>query len=159
MAGTVVFSVTQLQSSGVAITPARTSTLSVRIERAAPSITSARIIRNSNGFDIEITGFCTSREAAQAIFRFSAAPGKTLQTAEINLPIDTLFSKWFQDPASSGFGSQFTFTQAFTVQGDASAVNPDSVTLTNRLGSVSARVTPPDANCRSSFRITSPAGF
>lgn len=96
----------------------------------------------ASGFDIEITGFCTSREVTQATFRFSAAPRKTLQTAEINLPIDALFSKWFQDPASSGFGSQFTFTQTFTVQGDANAVTPDSVTLTNRSGSVSAKVTP-----------------
>jgi hypothetical protein len=142
VAGTIIFSVTQLQAFGVAITPASTPTLSVRIERAAPSITNARIIRNANGFDIEITGFCTSREVTQATFRFTATPGKTLQTPEINIPTDALFSKWFQDPASSRFGSQFTFTQSFAVQGDASAVTPDSVTLTNRLGSVSAKVTP-----------------
>jgi hypothetical protein len=52
--------------------------------------------------------------------------------------VEDLFNKWFQDPAVSRFGSQFTFSQAFTTDGDATAVIPDSVVLTNRIGSTTA---------------------
>ncbi len=34
------------------------------------------------------------------------------------------------------FGSVFIFSQPFTIQGDINAVTPTSVTLTNRVGSV-----------------------
>jgi hypothetical protein len=30
-----------------------------------------------------------------------------------------MLSQWFQDSASTAFGSQFPFTQPFTIQGDA----------------------------------------
>jgi hypothetical protein len=52
----------------------------------------------------------------------------------------TLFGNWFLDPSNSQFGSVFIFTQPFTVQGDATAVIPASVTLTNRTGSATANI-------------------
>jgi hypothetical protein len=74
----------------------------------------------------------------QAVFTFKAAAGQTLQSAAqtVTIPVDTLFGPWFQDAANSAFGTQFIYSQPFTVQGDATAVVPDTVTLTNRLGSV-----------------------
>jgi hypothetical protein len=46
------------------------------------------------------------------------------------------FSKWYQDSSSSLYGSQFTFSQPFTMlQGDANNLLLDSVTLSNRAGS------------------------
>jgi hypothetical protein len=53
-----------------------------------------------------------------------------------------MFNSWFNDGAAAGFGSQFTFTQTFSVQGDANAVTPVSVTLSNRLGTATADVRP-----------------
>jgi len=40
--------------------------------------------------------------------------------------------------ASARFGSQFTLTQAFSIQGDANAVLLQSVTLTNRVGNTTS---------------------
>jgi len=139
VAGTVIFSA-RLQSSGIDITPAPAPSRAVRVDRAAPVIAGARLVRTGNGFEVEITGFCTAREVTQAAFRFSAAAGQVLQTSEVTIPVEGLFSGWFQNAASARFGSQFRYTQPFTVQGEASAVTPQSLTLTNRLGSTTSDI-------------------
>jgi hypothetical protein len=135
-AGTITVSL-RLQAGGIDITPTPAPAVTTRVERAAPVIQSARLIRSGSGLSIEITGFSTAREVTQAAFTFSVAG----QTSTIMAPVENLFNTWFQDPTSGQYGSQFVFTQLFTIQGDANAVTPQSVTLTNRAGSVSANVT------------------
>jgi hypothetical protein len=95
-------------------------------------------VRTGNGFDVQIVGFVTSRQVTQAIFRFTASSGGNLQTTEVTVPVEAVFSRWFQDPASGAFGSQFSFTQSFTIQGDSTAVGSVSVTLVNQQGNSQA---------------------
>ena len=140
VAGTITISV-QLVSAGLNVTPVPAPSRSIHIDPAPPVITNARIIRNANGFNVEVTGYCTARQITQATFNFTAAPGKTLQNSQFTIAVDSLFTDWFKDPATSSFGSQFVFTQPFTVQGDAASVTPDSVTLTSNLGSTTAKIT------------------
>lgn len=138
--GTVAGAITvslRLQAGGLDITPTPAPAVTTRIERAAPVIQSVRLIRSGSSINIEVTGFSTAREVTQAAFSFSAAG----QASTIMAPVQNLFSTWFQDPTSGQYGSQFVFTQPFTIQGDANAVTPQSVTLTNRIGSASANVT------------------
>ncbi len=135
-AGTITVSL-RLQAGGIDITPSPAPSATIRIERAAPVIQSARLIRNGSGLSVEVSGFSTAREVTQAAFTFSVAG----QTSTITVPVDNLFSSWFQNPSSGQYGSQFVFTQPFTIQGDTNAVTPQNVTLTNRLGSVSANIT------------------
>jgi hypothetical protein len=139
VAGTITVAL-RLTAGGIDITPTPAPTAKIRIERTAPVIRSARLIRNTNGFGIEITGSSTAREVTQASFTFAAAAGQSLQSSTVVVPVEALFSKWYQDATSNEFGSQFVFTQSFNVQGDAAAVLPQSVTLTNRLGSSTAQI-------------------
>ena len=140
VAGSIVLTV-RLEAGGVEITPVPAPSFSARIDRAAPVIVSAKLVRKSGGFDIQVTGYCTARELSEASFQFDAAAGSTLQQAQVRVPMDTVASAWFQDAASVRFGSQFTFTQSFNVQqGEAGAVTPVSVTLTNRVGSTTAQI-------------------
>jgi hypothetical protein len=142
--GTVAGSITvalRLTSGGTDITSSPAPAATTRIERAAPVITSARLVSSTNGFSIEIFGYATSREITQGVFKFHAASGQSLQNSEITIPLDAMFQKWFADAASAQYGSQFFFSQTFTVQGDAKAITADSVTLTNRTGSVTASIT------------------
>jgi hypothetical protein len=136
VAGTITVSL-RLLAGGIDITPTPAPSATIRIERAAPVIQNVRLIRGGNGFNIEVTGFSTAREVTQATFTFSVAG----QTATMTVPVENIFNTWFQDASSGQYGSQFVFTQPFTVQGDANAVTPQSVTLTNRLGSATANVT------------------
>lgn len=134
VAGSLIVSV-RLQSSNTDVTPSPAPSLTTRVERAAPVITSTVVNRTGSGFEIQITGYCTAREVTQATFQFTATSGKTLQTSQFTIPLTDLFAKWFADASSTAFGSQFTYVQPFTVQGDATAVVPQSVVLTNRTGS------------------------
>lgn len=58
----------------------------------------------------------------------------------ITVDANSLFGNWFLDPSNSQFGSVFIFTQPFTVQREATAVIPVSVTLTNRIGSATGNI-------------------
>jgi hypothetical protein len=123
------------------MTPNPAPNFATRIERAAPEIRSARIVRGASSISVQVTGFSTSREVTQAVFRFKASTGNELRTSEFTVAVEDLFSRHFQDASSAQYGSQFVFTQPFTVQGDVNGVVPDSVTLTNRTGSTTATVT------------------
>jgi hypothetical protein len=129
----------RLQSGGVDITPSTPPSRSVRIARAAPVIRSAVLVRTSAGLEVRITGYSSPREVTRAVFRFRS--NNPLAQPEVTVTVEPLFSRWYQDAASTRFGSLFLFTQAFTVQGgDASLVTPESVTLENRTGSTSSPI-------------------
>jgi Putative Ig domain len=134
VAGTLILTA-RLTSSGADVTPSPAPSVTATLARAAPAITSATFSQTSTGVEIQITGYSTAREVTQATFTFSATAGQTLQTSQVVVQLGDLFNNWFQDSSSSRYGSQFTYKQPFTVQGDASAVIPQSVVLTNRTGS------------------------
>jgi hypothetical protein len=131
----------RLQSGGVDITPSPAPSVSGQIDRAAPIILNAQVVRGSNSISIVVTGYSTAREVTQATFSFNAASGQSLQSSASSIIVDTssLFGGFF---STSSQGSQFLFTQPFTVSGDPTAVVPVSVTLTNRFGSVAANINP-----------------
>ena len=81
-----------------------------------------------------MTGFSTAREVTQATFRFVAVPAANVQTVDFTQDVRAVFTPWFGGDASTPFGSQFTYTQPFTIQGNQSAVTAVTVTLTNSLG-------------------------
>jgi hypothetical protein len=128
----------QLRTSDVDVTPNPAPTFTTRVERAAPVISNVAVTRASNSITVTVTGYSTAREVTEAVFRFTAT-GATLQSPEVRVSVENLFNTWFQDAASTRFGSQFRFAQQFTVQGDANLLSLESVTLTNRVGSVTGR--------------------
>ena len=134
VAGSLILTV-RLQASGGDVTPSPAPSVTSTIARAAPVITSATVSRSSGTLEIQITGYTTAREVTQATFTFAAASGQTLQTNQVVVPLTDLFNKWFQDASSNRYGSQFTYKQPFTITGDVNAVIPQSVVLTNRVGS------------------------
>jgi hypothetical protein len=143
VAGTITVSL-RLQAGVTDITPTPVPSISTQIVADAPVVKSAQVTRSGNSVTIAVTGFSTAREITQAVFTFSAATGQTLQTgaSSITVSVESLFGNWFQDPTNAAYGSQFVFSQTFQVQGDAANVIPQSVTLTNRIGSSSATVNP-----------------
>jgi hypothetical protein len=139
IAGTITLSL-RLQAGGIDITPSPAPTARIQIGRAAPVIRSARMVRSSNGIAVEVTGFSTTREVTQMSVTFAAASGQTLQNSTVTVPVENMFRQWFEDGTSAQYGSQFFFSQVFTITGDANAVTAQSVTLTNRVGSTTADV-------------------
>jgi hypothetical protein len=141
VSGTINISL-RLAAGGIDITPSPAPAITAQVARAAPVIRNVQVNRNGNTVNIVVTGFSTAREVTQASFAFSAASGQTLAPAASSITVDasSLFGNWFLDPSNSQFGSVFIFTQPFAVQGDATAVIPVSVTLTNRVGSANVNI-------------------
>jgi hypothetical protein len=70
----------------------------------------------------------------QANFTFTPATGSNLQTTTLTVPLDAMFAQYFSSAGATATGSQFTFTQSFTVTGSTQAVTSVTVTLVNKLG-------------------------
>jgi len=141
VSGTLTVSLV-LQAGGIDITPSPAPSLTAQLPKAAPVIRSVQVTRSNNTVNVIVTGYSTAREVTQAVFKFNAASGQTLQSTASSITVDVtnLFGTWFLDPANSQFGSVFIFTQPFTIQGDPNAVLPVSVTLTNRVGSTTGNI-------------------
>jgi Putative Ig domain len=141
VSGTIAISL-RLQTGGVDITPNPAPAITAQLNRAAPVIGSVQFTRSSGAINVAITGYATSREVTQATFTFAAASGQTLQATASSITVDvgTLFNTWYQSSNNSQYGSQFVLTQPFTIQGDANAVTPTTVTLANREGSVTFNI-------------------
>ena len=126
----------QMQTNGQDVTPSPAPRTTTRIAAGAPVIVPGTLtaVRNATGFTITLTGYVTDREMTQANFQFTAATGSNLQTTTLSVPIDAMFAQYFSSAGATPTGSQFTFTQSFTVTGSPQAVVSVTVTLVNRIG-------------------------
>ena len=123
----------RMQAAGADVTPNPPPSQQIRVNPGPPVISSVRATRTGNTLEVQATGYSSTRELTQAQFRFSASPGAQLQTTDLTVPVDSFFSTWYGSPAATATGSQFTYTQQFTVQGSA-GVQSITLTLTNRQG-------------------------
>jgi hypothetical protein len=117
------------------VTPTPIPKQTIRINSTAPVIVPPiTATRTSNGFTVTIVGYSPTRQLTQATFQLTAASGSTLSSSTVTIPVDSLFTAWYQNSASAQYGSQFTYTQPFTISGSPQAVASVSVTLTNSVG-------------------------
>jgi hypothetical protein len=134
VAGTATITA-QLLAGTQNITPTPAPSRTVRINSVAPAVSAVTATSTSTGFTVTITGYATSRTMTQAVFTFTPAPGVNLQTTTVTIQLGSLFSAWYSSSAAAPFGSQFIYTQPFTVTGGTAAVASVTVTLTNSDGS------------------------
>ena len=137
VAGTIVLAITSLNAGGQSILPTPPPSRSVQVPNSAPGITSVRIVKTADGFDVQVTGFSTPRQVTQATFRFNASSGGYLITTQATIPVGTEFTAWYASTASAQFGSSFLYTQPFTVEGNISDLGSVTVTLDNSAGTSS----------------------
>jgi hypothetical protein len=126
----------QLQAGGLDVTPSPAPRRTIRIAALAPVIVPSTLtaVRNTTGFTVTLTGYATDRELTQAVFAFAGAPGSNLQTTTLTVPVNALFAPYFAGTAAAPFGSQFAYTQPFTVTGSTQAIVSVTVTLVNLVG-------------------------
>ena len=133
VAGTITVTA-QMKAAGQDVTPSPAPTITTKIAAAPPVITSVSGAVTTGGFTVTLVGYSNTRDMTQGTFTFTAASGVSLQTSTVTVPLSSLFSAWYGSSASAQYGSQFTFTQPFTVSGTGQAVTSVSVTLTNSAG-------------------------
>jgi hypothetical protein len=125
-------------AGGQNITPTIQPVKPVTIARAAPQIDSVQVEKATGGFKILVTGFSTPRQITQADFTFAAVTGANLESAQVSVSTETVFTTWYTGTSSPQYGSSFLYTQSFTVQGNVSNIASASVTLTNATGTSTA---------------------
>jgi hypothetical protein len=132
VAGTITITA-KLAAAGADVTPSPAPTRTARIGAGAPVIVSATGTRTSSGFTITVVGYVTDREMTTAVYGFN---GSNLGTATLTVTVDTLFGGWLggNSPPSAQYGSQFTYTQPFNVNGTNTAITSVTVTLNNKVG-------------------------
>ena len=138
VAGQIDLTLGSITAGGQNITPAPAPVRSVTIARAAPKINSVQVVKGAGGFNILVTGYSTPRQVTQAVFVFTSATGASLGTTQVSIPVDSVFTTWYTGNSSPQFGSQFLYTQPFTVQGSVSDIASVTVTLANATGTSTA---------------------
>ncbi len=116
------------------VTPASLAPIQVTVPAAPPVITSGTLTRSGTSLQIALLGLSSTRDMTQADFHFTAVPGKSLGTTDLTVPVTSAFQAWYQSAASDADGTTFTYTQPFTISGDASNIQSITVTLTNSQG-------------------------
>lgn len=136
VAGRIRFSATVTSDLGnVNLTPDPAPEATARIAAAAPELRSVRLNTTNNaGFSVFVTGFATSRSLASLSFQLTAAPDQTLDVTSLSADVADTFAVWYNGNQSGNFGSQFTATVTFTVDGTLDAIQSISVTAVNELG-------------------------
>ncbi|HEX4231107.1 MAG TPA: hypothetical protein VHZ07_20690 [Bryobacteraceae bacterium] len=114
---------------------------------AKPTIRTMTLTRSGNTLTVSVNpGFTNTRDLSNATFQFTAASGSTLQTSTITVDISSLAASFFQGPngvSSNGItpGGTFSYSQTFTLTGDASTIASVTLTLSNSTGQASDPVT------------------
>lgn len=132
VAGTITITA-QLTAGTQDVTPSPTPKTTISVPATAPVISSITATRTGSGFTVTIVGYSSTRTLTTANFQFN---GTNLATTNLSLPVDAIFSPWYQGSASNQFGSNFTYTQPFTTANPA-AVTSVTVTLVNSTGTSS----------------------
>lgn len=123
-----------LMAGGTDVTPPSVHPLSIQAPASVPGITSVTATGSGNALTVTVRGFSDTREISTAKFHFTPAPGKSIGTQDVAIPVGPIFATWYADPASDQYGSEFTYSQVFNLSSDASVVGQVTVTLVNSVG-------------------------
>jgi sugar lactone lactonase YvrE len=134
VAGTIQVAVV-LTAGGVNVTPASLVPSLITVPPAAPGQTQVTVTRSGNNLTVSVIGYSDTRDMTQAIYHFAPVPGATIQTQDVTVNVASAFAGWYSQAASNAYGSEFLYTQTFTVNEGASIVGQVTVTLVNSVGS------------------------
>ncbi len=139
VAGRIYVTLDPIITGGYDITPIHWPPSGVVfIPLVPPKMNAVQLVKVSGGFNVVVTGYSTPRQVTQAVFTFTPTAGANLQTTQVTVPVESVFTTWYTGSTSLQFGSSFVYTQPFTVQGNVSDIASVSVTLTNDSGTSAA---------------------
>ena len=137
VAGTITVTLTDLTSGGTNVLPVAPETATATIPYLAPVITpgGAKITNvTSSGFDVEVSGYSTTRDMVSGTVTFTPAPGSSFTgPTTFSLPLNLVFYDWFTSQLGEESGGEFLLTVPFTIS-DVSVLQSVTVTLTNSKG-------------------------
>ncbi|HEX4137651.1 MAG TPA: choice-of-anchor D domain-containing protein [Bryobacteraceae bacterium] len=119
--GAIVLTPTFTTASNVPLTPAASQNLQLVIPPTAPVLIGAQVTaQTAAGLTLAITGVSNSQTLTQLSFSFTTAANYNVTGADVNVPVSSVASAWFQSAAAQTFGGQFVATIPFTFTGPGS---------------------------------------
>jgi hypothetical protein len=141
VAGSIVLSPTFATAGGINVTPNAARSASASVAARTPAVVSADVTASGpNTFVLSVTGYSVSRTLTRLNAEFAVKNGQRVSATQQSFDITTPATLWYRSTASQGFGSLFTATVPFTVQGlPATNLISDflesvTVSLANELG-------------------------
>lgn len=127
---------------GINLTPTTPPALNLSVAQTAPRLLGLQVqSKTASGFTLLVTGYATGRSITAMEFQFNPVSGETVATTRLSLNVEPSFNAWYGGVTSQPYGSSFTASIPFTMQGDVKNVNSVvdtiqsvSVTLSNRQG-------------------------
>jgi hypothetical protein len=101
-------------------------------------LSSPTLSRSGQTLQISVIALSSTRDMIEARFHFTPASGKSIKTTDVTVPLTSAFQTWYGSADSTPFGTNFKYTQPFTLDGDASDVANVTIILTNSAGSSNA---------------------
>ena len=131
-----ITSLAQAQSVAADITPSTAPQARFRVMEAAPVLSRLDLGTTGQGrFNLQITGYATTRSVESMSFAFSGTAGSLLRTPELEADVTQAFSTFYGSNQSASFGSQFTATVQFSLdEGVFEDVAQVTVTASNSDG-------------------------
>ena len=136
-AGTITVTIDLKLAGGQDVTPSNLQPITVTVPASAPAISSATLTRSGQSLQVAVIALSSTRDMTQAVFHFTPASGKSLKITDVTVPLTSAFQTWYGSSTSDQYGTNFTYTQPFTLDGPATDIQSVSVTLTNSAGSSS----------------------
>jgi hypothetical protein len=119
--------------------------LQLTIPSKAPSVLSVDVVpQGTTAMTLFVTGYASSRTLTRLSLQFVPKSGTSLQGGDVTVDMSSSSTIWFRNASSQNFGSLFTLTVPFFVQGvDPAATLAQifesvSATLANELGTSSS---------------------
>jgi hypothetical protein len=137
----------QTTEGKIDLTPLNPASFSVTVPQSAPRLLGVSITgKTASGFTLLVTGMATGRSVTQIEVQFTPTANETVATSKVTLPVESSFLAWYSTAASQAYGSLFTASVPFTMQGDVKNVTSVvdtiqslSVTISNRQGTTAAQ--------------------
>jgi hypothetical protein len=133
-AGTITITIHLTLADGQDITPTSLVPVTIIVPPGPPVISSPTMTRSATSIQITVIALSSTREVSEARFHFTAVAGKSLKTTDVTVPLTTVFQAWYGSTASDAFGTNFTYTQPFTIDGNATDIANVTITLVNSSG-------------------------
>ncbi|HTS74679.1 MAG TPA: Ig domain-containing protein [Bryobacteraceae bacterium] len=137
VAGTITLTVSSVTAGGTDVTPTPTPTATITTHATVPFISSINFMQTAGGVTVVVNGFSSALNMTSGTFVFAPATNATLAASSFTVPLSMPFTTWYQSSAAAQYGSEFTLTVPFGVQGSAADLVAVTVTLTNAQGSSS----------------------
>ena len=131
-----ITSLPQAQAVAANITPSTAPQVRFRVMEGAPVLSRLDLGTTGQGrFNLQITGYATTRSVESMSFAFSGTAGSLLRTPELEADVSQAFTTFYGSNQSASFGSQFTATVQFSLdEGVFEDVAQVTVTASNSEG-------------------------